>query len=83
MSDDASNTAPQSDYPEVWRHRSTLVMLREARLPPICLKSGQPATQWLPRKMQWQEPGLVLPGIVGFATAIRNRKQATLMIGPE
>ena len=73
--------AAQIDYPGVWRHRSTLVMLREARLPPICLKSGQPAMQWLQRELHWQEPVPFPGGVLALFTAIHNAKQATLMIG--
>jgi hypothetical protein len=46
----------QDGYDGLWRQRDVLVMHRDAKLPAICLKSGEPATEWLPRHLQWAPP---------------------------
>lgn len=73
----------------LWRHGSVLVVLRQSPLPPICLKSGQAATQWLRRDLRWHELWIFLtlllgflPGILVYAILAHNKtKRATLMIG--
>ena len=79
----------QGAFPGVWRHRNVLVVLRQSPLPLICLKSGQPAKQWLRRDLQWHEPWIFLtlllgflPGILVYAILAHNRtKRAALMMG--
>jgi hypothetical protein len=80
---------PEGDFPGVWRHRNVLVVLRQSPLPPICLKSGRPATQWLRRDLRWHEPWIFLtlllgwlPGILVYAILAYNKtKRAALMMG--
>jgi hypothetical protein len=72
-------------FPGLWRQGHLLVMHKQAPLPPICLKSGQPATQWLKRKMQWHEPWIVVTVVAGVLIyailALIMTKRATLIIG--
>ena len=42
----------------LWREGQLLVMDRNARLPNICVKSGQPTGRFLIRNLSWQPPWL-------------------------
>lgn len=42
----------------LWREGQLLVMDRNARLPNVCVKSGQPAQRFLARNLTWQPPWL-------------------------
>ena len=72
-------------FPGLWRQGNVLVMHKQAPLPPICLKSGLPATKWLRRNLQWHEPWLaitILAGVLVYVIiALIMTKRATLMIG--
>ncbi|MBC7855727.1 MAG: hypothetical protein IAF94_20035 [Pirellulaceae bacterium] len=72
-------------FPGLWRQGNLLVMHKQAPLPPICLKSGEPATQRLKRKLQWHEPWLALTVLIAIPVyviiALIMTKRATLMIG--
>src|SRR4051812_23147650 len=72
-------------FPGLWRQGKVLVMHKMAPLPPICVKSGQPATQWLKRHLQWHEPWLALTILIGVLIyviiALIMTKRATIMIG--
>ena len=37
----------------VWSDGNMLVIHREAPLPPICIRSGKPADEWVPLKIKW------------------------------
>lgn len=39
-----------------WRHGSLLVVHEDAQLPPICVKTGKPATGYRPTKIYWSHP---------------------------
>jgi hypothetical protein len=81
----AAPVPQQGGFPGLWRQGNVLVMHKQAPLPPICLKSGQPATQWLRRNMQWHEPWIaitILTGVLIYVIiALIMTKRATLMIG--
>jgi hypothetical protein len=69
----------------VWQAGSLLVIHRQAVLPPVCVKSGLPATTWLPRNLSWHPPwcylGLLL-GLIPFVIlALIMTKRATIQIG--
>jgi hypothetical protein len=72
-------------FPGLWRQGNVLVMHKQAPLPPICLKSGQPATQWLRRNLQWHEPWLaitILAGVLVYVIiALIMTKRASILIG--
>jgi hypothetical protein len=76
---------PQQGFPGLWRQGDLLVMHKQAPLPPICLKSGQPASQWLRRNLQWHEPWIIVTIVAGILIyviiALLMTKRATLMIG--
>jgi hypothetical protein len=77
--------APTTYQGGVWRQGSILVMHKMAPLPPICLKSGQPANQWLKQNMSWHHPlcylGL-LGGVIPFViVALIFTKRANIQIG--
>jgi hypothetical protein len=40
----------------VWRDGGLIVLHRDARLPAICLKTGQPATRWFTFQLSWGRP---------------------------
>src|SRR6185436_19456414 len=48
----------------LWREGQLLVMDRDARLPNICVKSGQPAQRFLARNLSWQPPWLRAMAVV-------------------
>jgi hypothetical protein len=76
---------PAQGFPGLWRQGDLLVMHKQAPLPPICLKSGEPATRRLRRKLQWHEPWLALTILIAIPVyviiALIMTKRATLMIG--
>jgi hypothetical protein len=76
---------PAAAFPGLWRQGNVLVMHKQAPLPPICLKSGQPATKWLPRNLQWHEPWLALTILIAIPVyiviALIMTKRARLIIG--
>ncbi len=75
----------QGGFPGLWRQGNVLVMHKQAPLPPICLKSGLPATQWLRRNLQWHEPWIAITIVAGLLIyviiALIMTKRASLMIG--
>jgi hypothetical protein len=75
----------QAGMQGLWREGNLLVMHKMAPLPPICVKSGQPATQWLKRKLTWHPPWifvLILLHILIYAVvALIMQKKATIQIG--
>ena len=60
-------------------------MHKLAPLPPICVKSGEPATQWLRRKLAWHPPWIyvfILLHLLLYAiVALIMQKTATIQIG--
>ena len=77
------NPAPQAGG--LWREGKMLVMHKLAPLPPICVKSGQPATQWLRRNLAWHPPWiyvLILVHILLYVVvALIMQKKASIQIG--
>ena len=66
----------------LWRQGKVLVMHKNAPLPDICLKSNEPATKRLRRKMQWHHPAIALTILLGLLVyiiiAIILTKKATI-----
>lgn len=80
------NFVPQQAGLEgLWREGNLLVMHKAAPLPPICVKSGEAATQWLKRKLVWHPPwifALILLHVFLYAiVALILQKRATIHIG--
>jgi hypothetical protein len=69
----------------VWRQGRLLVMHKRAQLPPICIKSNQPSSQWLKRNLAWHEPWIVITVLAGLLIyvilALILTKRATIYIG--
>jgi hypothetical protein len=70
----------------VWRQGKLLVMHKRAQLPPICLKSNQPSTVWLKRKLSWHPPWImaVVVAVVLFyvVLAIGLTGRLSMHLGP-
>ena len=69
----------------VWRQGKLLVMHISASLPPVCVKSNQPAAAPLLRKLQWHSPWAYL-GLLGglppfVILALVLTKRASINIG--
>lgn len=77
--------ADNSPFAGLWRNGDVMIMHKLAPLPPICLKSNEPATTWLTRKLQWQPQWvfvLLLVNLIIFAiVALILTKRATISIG--
>ncbi|HMC10161.1 MAG TPA: hypothetical protein VKH44_02680, partial [Pirellulaceae bacterium] len=75
----------QLGFDGLWRHGDVLVMHKQAPLPPICVKSGQPATEWLRRDLQWYPWWVVWTTFVALPVYIILvlvlSQKATVMIG--
>lgn len=69
----------------VWRQGNVLVMHKHATLPPICVKSNEPADRMLLRKMQWHPPWLVALVLIAvpvyIIVALILTKRARVHIG--
>lgn len=69
----------------LWRQGSTLVMHKQAPLPPICVKSNQYAKQSLKRNLQWHHPlvalTLLISPLIYIIVALIVTKRATIHIG--
>jgi len=69
----------------LWRQGNVLVMHRTARLPDVCVKSNQPATRRLMRKLSWHHPALALSVLIAvplyLVLALVFTKRATIEIG--
>lgn len=68
-----------------WRDGQVLVTLRDAELPPACVKCGQPAAELKRRTFYWHHPALYLIAIcallVYLVVAILVRRKATVTVG--
>jgi hypothetical protein len=69
----------------MWREGNLLVMDRGAKLPNICVKTGQPSGRFLPRNLSWQPPWLramaFVFGWLIYAILVANYgKKATIHI---
>ena len=78
--------APPPNYQGgVWRKGGILIMHQRAQLPPICVKSGLPATTWLKRNLSYYHPLCylaLLGGLIPFVViALIVTKKATVHIG--
>ncbi len=69
----------------LWRQGKILIMHRQAQLPPICVKSNEPAEAWLQRKLQWHPRWVLVLALINipiFAiVAFLTTKRATINIG--
>jgi hypothetical protein len=68
----------------LWRQGKVLVLHKNAPLPDICLKSNQPATRRLKRRLQWHHPAVALSILAGLLIyvilAMVLTKRATIFI---
>ncbi len=69
----------------LWRQGKLLVMLKEARLPPRCVKSNQPTNQFLKRNLTWHPQWVLLLILINILicaiVAMIMQKKATIYIG--
>ena len=74
--------SPAQDNQGLWREGNLLVMHKNARLRVTCVKTGEPASQSVKRKVTWHPPWItvtILMGILIYAIlAIMMTKRATL-----
>ena len=77
--------APAAMAGGIWRSGNILVMHKMAQLPDVCVKSGQPATGRLVRKLQWFPPWIywtILVALIVYAILAQVLSQrATISIG--
>jgi hypothetical protein len=68
-----------------WRDGKVLVTLRDAELPPCCVKCGQPVVEMKRRSFYWHHPALYLIALcallVYLIVAIIVRRKATVTLG--
>ena len=68
----------------LWRHGKLLVMHKMAPLPDRCVKSNEPATRRLVRKLSWHHPAISLTVLVSpliyIILALILQKKATIQI---
>jgi hypothetical protein len=68
----------------LWRKGSVLVMHSMATLPARCIKSNQPASGWLKRKLAWHHPAVFLAILAGLLIyiilALILTKRATIHV---
>lgn len=72
--------------PGVWREKSTLVMDKNATLPPLCVKCGEPVfAADFERKLRWHHPAVyllvLLNWLIYLIVALCVRKRATIYVG--
>jgi hypothetical protein len=76
--------AKLSPFAGLWREGNLLVMHKLAPLPDICLKSNEPATGRIQRKLQWHHPLLALTIFIGIPVyivlALVLMKRATIHV---
>jgi hypothetical protein len=76
---------PSHGLQTIWRHKSTLVLTREASLPNRCIKCNEPTYDRLKRKLSWHHPALyllILASLLIYAIiAMVLRKKATVYVG--
>ncbi len=69
----------------LWRDGEVLVMHKESPLPPICVKSGQPATDWLQRDLIWHPRWITWTIFAAFPVyivlALLLTRKASIMVG--
>lgn len=75
----------QAGVQGLWRDGTKLVMHKNAQLPDRCVKSNEPTTARLKRKLQWHHPAIYLTicaGLLIFVIiALILTKRATIYIG--
>ncbi|MEQ9503495.1 MAG: hypothetical protein RIT81_41960 [Deltaproteobacteria bacterium] len=73
----------------IWRDGDVIVMEKGAMLPDFCVKSGEPASERLEKKLQWHHPAvyaaLLFNVIIYLIIALIMRKTAnvSIPIGPD
>jgi hypothetical protein len=75
-----------NDMEGMWRQNSTLVMAKNAQLPALCVKCGEPvAAADFKRRLRWHHPALYLVLLLNWLcyviVALCVRKQATIHVG--
>ena len=80
----AAPVVSQGTFAGLWRQGNLLVMHKNAPLPDICLKSNQPATRRLKRKLSWHHPAVFLALLVNLILyviiALCLQKTATIQM---
>ena len=75
---------PQGMFAGLWRQGNLLVMHKNAPLPDICLKSNEPATRRLKRKLSWHHPAVFLVVLINLIlyviVALCLQKTATIQM---
>lgn len=82
---DASLAPQESSWQGLWRDKRDLVMHKNAKLPSLCVKTGESTTQrGIVRKMSWHTPWIALTIFAGILIyvilALVLRKKATIEI---
>jgi hypothetical protein len=76
--------AANAELEGLWRDRRLLVMNREARLPPTCVKCGDPEVRRLKKTLYWHHPAVYLALIVNVliyaVLALVLRKSAKIEV---
>ena len=76
---------PMHGLQTIWRHKSVLVMTKQAFLPSRCIKCNEPTGERLKRKLTWHHPAIylsILVSILFYAIiAMVVRKSATVELG--
>jgi hypothetical protein len=69
----------------LWRDQNLLVMAKGAQLPFVCVKTNQPADQWLRRKLYWHSPWIYLLVLLSLwiyiIVALIVRQKGDIQIG--
>lgn len=73
-----------SPFAGLWRQGHVMIMHKLAPLPDICLKSNEPATRRIKRKLQWHHPAIALTILAGVLVyvilAMILTKRATIQL---
>lgn len=71
--------------PGLWRRGNVLVMRKGSQLPARCVKSNQPTSRWLKRRLYWHHPAIyltiLLHILIYVILALILRKTATIYVG--
>lgn len=74
---------PETEICGVWRDKNFLVVHKNARLPPICVKSNTPADREIDRKFYWHSPWLyilLIQLLLYVIAALATRKRHDLKV---
>jgi hypothetical protein len=73
-----------AEAPGVFRDGKRVVLSRTASLPPRCVKSNEPAEEWLKRNLTWHPPWvfvtILLSPLIYIIVALATRKTACVRV---